>query len=193
MLESDFGPIHISVTTPGGRAARDDMVIHRVPSLQSHDLTTYNGIPVTRPQRTLLDLRATIEPGELRQAVRQAEYLRLPVDAAAIVPDRAASELELRFLALCRRHRLPTPEANVFIAGMRVDFLWRKERLVVETDGHAFHHGLIASQDDRARDAQLQALGYEVLRLTWKQVVDERAATAALVRGKLNARREALA
>ena len=185
MLEPSAGPIHVAVVTPGGRSPRQGIEIHRLPSLQSRDITIHNGIPATRPQQTLLDLRATIPPGELRLALRQAEYLKLPVDASAIVPDRAASELELRFLALCRRHRLPAPETNVLIAGMRVDFLWRSARLIVETDGRAYHRGLVAATDDRARDARLAALGYEVWRLSWRQVVHERAATAKLIRQRL--------
>lgn len=151
-------------------------------------MTLHHGIQVTTPQRTLLDLRATIQPGELRRAIRQAEILRLPIDARAVVPDRVTSELELRFLALCRHHRLPMPEANVFIGGLRVDFVWREARLVVETDGRAYHDGVIASEDDRARDARLATLGYEVLRLGWHEVVRERAATAARIRSRIRER-----
>jgi very-short-patch-repair endonuclease len=135
-----------------------------------------------------MDSRRTLEPGELRQAVRQAEFLGLPIDASAVIPDGATSELELRFLALCRRHRLATPEANVVVAGIRVDFLWREARLVVETDGYASHRGSVAFEEDRTRDAHLAALGYEVLRLTWRQVVRESASTAKLVRTRLRAR-----
>jgi very-short-patch-repair endonuclease len=188
MLEPLLGLIHVTVLTPGGRTKRDGLQVHRVPSLQSHDVTSAHGIPVTTPQRTLLDLRGAIEPGELRRALRQAEILRLPIDARAIVADRAASELELRFLALCRRHRLPMPETNVFIGGLRVDFVWRAARLVVETDGRAYHDGVIASEDDRTRDARLGALGFEVLRLDWYDVVHDRAATARRIRTRLRER-----
>lgn len=188
MLDLVGGPIHVAIRKPGGRAVRDGVVLHRFPSLQSHDVTSLHNIPVTRPQRTLLDLRATIDAGELRKAVRQAEFLELPIDAAAVISDRAASELEIRFLALCRRHRLPQPETNVMISGIRVDFLWPSQRLIVETDGYQSHRGLVAFQDDRARDARLRTLGYEVIRLTWRQVVDERAATARLLRARLQAR-----
>jgi very-short-patch-repair endonuclease len=188
MLEVVVGLIHVAVITPGGRARRDGLQIHRLPSLQSRDITLRHGIPVTTPQRTLLDLRGAIEPGELRRAIRQAEILDLPIDARAIISDRATSELELRFLALCRRHRLPPPETNVLIGGLRVDFVWREARLVVETDGRKYHRGIVASEDDRARHERLEALGYDVLRFTWDDVVRRPAATAKLVRQRLRAR-----
>jgi very-short-patch-repair endonuclease len=188
MLEHGQGPIHVSVRTPGGRSPQPGLAIHRIPSLQAHDVTVHHGIPVTTPQRTLLDIRNDLDPGELRRAVRQAEILRLPVDAGAIIGDRATSELELRFLDLCRRHRLPPPEVNVVIEGIRVDFLWRRERLIVETDGRAFHRGVVSQLDDRDRDQRLASLGYETFRLTWHQVVHERAATAALIRSRLRER-----
>lgn len=45
--------------------------------------------------------------------------------------DRARTELEQRMLSLCRRHRLPKPEVNVKVDRFEVDFLWRRERLIV--------------------------------------------------------------
>jgi hypothetical protein len=40
-----------------------------------------------------------------RQAVREAEFLGLPIDPRALVPDGTASELERIFLRLCRREK----------------------------------------------------------------------------------------
>jgi hypothetical protein len=48
------------------------------------------------------------------QALRQGEYLGLPIEAE-LDPDHTRSELDTRFLAVCRRHRLPKPEVNVRI------------------------------------------------------------------------------
>ena len=55
-----------------------------------------------------------------------------------------------------------------------VDFLWRDQRLVVETDGYRFHRGRLAFEADRARDVELKLLGYTVVRFTHRQVVDDR-------------------
>lgn len=79
------------------------------------------------------------------------------------------------------------PEVNVRIAGMIVDFLWRDARLIVETDGYRYHRGREAFEADRDRDLRLRAIGYEVIRLSHRQVVDDRRAVAATLRKLLGA------
>ncbi|MGH7552236.1 MAG: endonuclease domain-containing protein, partial [Longimicrobiales bacterium] len=88
-------------------------------------------------------------------------------------PAWTRSEAEERFLALIRKAELPTPEVNVSIGKCEVDFFWRHERLVVEVDGFAFHSSQRKFESDRRRDARLSASGVRVVRVTWRQVVDE--------------------
>ncbi|HET9739877.1 MAG TPA: DUF559 domain-containing protein, partial [Solirubrobacteraceae bacterium] len=59
------------------------------------------------------------------------------------------------------------------VEGYEVDLLWRRERLIVEVDGYAYHSTRQAFERDRARDAALQAAGYRVVRLTWRQIAYE--------------------
>ena len=66
-----------------------------------------------------------------------------------------------------------------------VDFLWRKRRLIVETDAYASHRGQQAFVDDRARDNEVMALGFDVLRFTDVRIANEPEAVAALVRVRL--------
>jgi very-short-patch-repair endonuclease len=96
----------------------------------------------------------------------------LPIEKEAM-PDRTRSELEALFLRLCRRSKLPGPEVNVPVGPFLVDFLWRGRRLIVETDGYRYHGGREAFEADRDRDLELKALGYEVIRLSLRQIVDE--------------------
>lgn len=70
------------------------------------------------------------------------------------------------------------PEVNVLIDGMTVDFLWREQRLVVETDSYATHGGTIAFEDDRERDLRLRRLGYAVHHFSERQLELEPAAVA---------------
>jgi very-short-patch-repair endonuclease len=98
------------------------------------------------------------------------------------------SELERRFLKAVLKGRLPRPEANAQLGRHRVDFLWRDHRLVVEVDGWRFHGHRLAFERDRVRDAELQLLGYSVLRFSWRQLRDEPAAVAATVTELLNRR-----
>ena len=96
--------------------------------------------------------------------------------------DPARSQLERRFLRLCSHHRLLTPEVNVRLGPFLVDFLWRRQRLVVETDGFETHRTRARFEADRARDAELKLLGYEVVRFTYRQVTDEPSRVAATLR-----------
>ena len=99
--------------------------------------------------------------------------------------DRTRSDLERDFLRLCRRHRIPAPHVNVRVGPHRVDFLWPDRRLVVETDGYRFHRGRVAFEDDRARDLDLRAQGYDVRRFTYRQVREEPSRIAADLRDAL--------
>jgi very-short-patch-repair endonuclease len=101
-------------------------------------------------------------------------------------PDLTRSELERRFLRLCRRHGLPKPEVNVRVGSFEIDFLWRDRSVVVETDGYRFHRGRVAFESDRARDAELKLLGYDVLRFTHRQVAWEASLVARTLRTLLS-------
>lgn len=182
------GPIDITVPTHSGRKRRRGIRIHRCQTLGAPLrpygtekrpvplVTVRDRIPVTTVPRTLADLPSTLAPYLVRRAIRQAEFLKLPV---GIETDRTRSDLERDFLRLCRRYGLPTPEVNVLIGGMTVDFLWRDARLVVETDSYATHGGTIAFEDDRERDMRLRRLGYSVHHFSERQLELEPAAVAA--------------
>jgi very-short-patch-repair endonuclease len=158
------------VTIPGEAKSRPGIWVHRSRTLTEDQVTRRLTIPVTTPTRTLADLRRTLPQPQFRAALRQAEYLGLPLKRE-IEPDHTRSELEARFLALCRRHRLPKPEVNVRLEDAVVDFLWRDRRLVVEVDGYAAHGGRAAFEADRGRDVRLRLHGYGVARFTWRQLV----------------------
>ncbi|CAN5134896.1 hypothetical protein BH11ACT2_BH11ACT2_18530 [soil metagenome] len=74
---------------------------------------------------------------------------------------------------------------QVTIAGVgRVDFVIG-ERLVVEIDGAEFHTSAEQFEEDRRRDAILSALGYRVLRFSYKQVERRWPEVEAAVRGAI--------
>ena len=93
------------------------------------------------------------------------------------------SPLEARLLPLLVRHGLPAPECNVWVrAGARsyeVDFLWRKWRLVVETDSAKYHDNPEARRRDDDRDRALPAAGYRIWRLRWDDLEQRPARTMA--------------
>lgn len=162
-------PSVIEVTVPGdaGRRPRDGIRVHRSITLLPSQITRRVGIPVTKPLRTLEDLRRKLPSDQFAASLRQAEFLRLPI-GKQLKPDHTRSELESRFLALCKHH-LPKPEVNVRVGPFLVDFLWRARRLVVEVDGFDTHGTRYAFEADRARDARLKLMGYDVVRFTWRR------------------------
>jgi predicted transcriptional regulator of viral defense system len=178
---------------------------HRTASLDPVDIARRNGIPVTAPARTLLDLAATLSPRALRRAVREAQAQRLVairqiVDAldrlgprrgarklARIVatgPAPTRSELEDAVLDLMLRGGIAHPDVNaaLILAGRRTvpDFRWPQQRLVVEADGGAWHDHLLAREDDAERQALLEAHGERVIRVTWTQAIARRSEIARL-------------
>jgi very-short-patch-repair endonuclease len=161
---SPNGPpaIHVTVPGAGGRKRRRGIVIHRSTTLGRDETTRRKNIPVTSRARTLRDL--------------------------GFGPEPTRSELERIFLRLCDGYRLPRPEVNVAIGPYTVDFLWRAQRLVVETDSWGFHSNRGAFEADRARDVDLKRQGYDVLRFTYRQVMTKRNVVAASLRAQLERR-----
>lgn len=187
LLPSRQGAIDVSVRGYGGKKKRRLIRVHRSLTLIPAQVTLCGGIPVTTPMRTLADLRRVssgdsrpISAWELRRATRQANVLGLPIGAEDR-HDRTRSDLESDFLALCGRRRIPPPEVNVRVGPHLVDFLWRGQMVVVETDGYLYHRGRETFRDDRARDLDLRARGFEVIRLAEKQVNDEPGLVAEVV------------
>jgi very-short-patch-repair endonuclease len=182
LLPHRNGAVDITVPGAGGRRRRPGIRLHRSLLLTPAVTTLRNDIAVTIPVRTLADLRRVATPDELRRAIRQAEVLGFEIGGDA---GRTRSELECLFLRLCRRHRIAPPEVNVRVGPFLVDFLWRDQRLVVETDGYRYHRGRVAFEDDRSRDLDLKLRGYSVVRFTHRQVVDEAARVAQTLRALL--------
>jgi hypothetical protein len=177
-------------------------------TLEPPDITKVDGIPCTSVARTLLDLADVIPRRGVERAVDQAEVLRL-FDLGAVREVLARSngrrgagilravlagydgptltdrELEERFLAICRAAGVPNPEVNSWFqledGPVKADFLWRSERLVVETDGWASHGTRQAFENDRRRDRRLRLAGYEVVRFTWRDVLHEAGEVATIL------------
>ncbi|MGH2963659.1 MAG: type IV toxin-antitoxin system AbiEi family antitoxin domain-containing protein [Solirubrobacterales bacterium] len=163
MLDPIEGPIH--VTVPHGRRTHAGVLLHRSRDRDRH--TVRKGIRVTTPSRTLVALAATSSNRRLVQAIDRADHhglLDIPELARLCEASRGRkgtarlssllahhrsipqtrSELERRFLRLCRDAGLPRPAVNVPIDGIEVDFVWPSQRLVVELDGYAFHRDDLA-------------------------------------------------
>jgi hypothetical protein len=68
----------VEITVPRGRSHRSTLaVLHQACDLPPGDITRIDGIPVTRPARTLVDLAAAVSPRVLEEAVDDALCRRL--------------------------------------------------------------------------------------------------------------------
>lgn len=203
---ADPRPGPIDVTVPGITGRRRRGVRCHGGQLDRRDVEHRAGLPVTTVARTLLDLAEQVTVPELVRTLDRAEAARLhrpaPVaDVLARANGRRGSgrlrqalliarpqdvltrsELERRALRTVRRHGLPQPEVNVVLCTYEVDLLWRERRLAVELDGRGSHGDGVAFERDRRRDATLAVAGWQVLRFTWRQVVNEPAWVAGTLR-----------
>ena len=188
MLRAHEAPIDLTLADDGGRKPRTGIRVHRSVTLIARLTTRRRGIPVTKPSRTLRDLRRTAPQPVFRQALRRALDLRLIRSSGIAEVDLTRSELERLFLRLCRRHRLPQPELNVQVGPYEVDFLWRDRGLIVEVDGYRHHGDRSSFERDRARDADLQSRAFRVLRFTYRQVTEDHSSVVAALHVMLGQR-----
>ena len=195
--------IHVTVPTTAGRK-RPGIIVHRTTTLRDEHVASVDGIPVTSVSRTLADLARTLDAASLRKTIERADRLNL-LDVSALPTTKRLqralaeahfgdlrSDLESDFLAVCRAHDIRTPETNVLLEGHTVDFLWREERLVVETDGWEHHHDRAAVRRDHRRDAALARAGFLVLRYTHHEVNHDPGTPAGEVRAFLAQRKPRL-
>jgi very-short-patch-repair endonuclease len=183
--------VEVTVTRKGPRT-RAGLVVHE--TRRAPQVRLVDSLPVTAPLRTLADLGSHPQIERMcAEALVLKHVTQQELDAARILsPERAAptrSELERRFLALIREAGLPRPRVNEAIGGHLVDFAWLDERVIVETDGWAAHGHRAAFERDHARDADLAARGWIVVRFTWRQVCDAPTRVVAQVSQTLAARR----
>jgi hypothetical protein len=162
--------VHVSVA---GRRLRPrpGLTPHTVVPYLPDEVRIRDGLRVTSPLRTLRDLR---HDDDLERLAAEAHLARLaPADAlGALVPNHAPtrSTLERAMRRIVDQAGLPQPLVNHHVAGRECDFVWPRERVIAETDGWHVHGSRRSFEDDRARDAALAALGYVVVRFTWRQL-----------------------
>jgi very-short-patch-repair endonuclease len=63
-----------------------------------------------------------------------------------------------------------------------LDARWRQQRLIVECDGFAAHATRKAFEENRARDRALVVDGWRVVRVTWRQLEEDRETIAGQLR-----------
>ena len=176
------GFVHVMVigSEPGRKPG---IRIHRTTQLSNDEITRREGIPVTTPARTIIDVAPTLRMAALEQLLAEAHRKRLGPQLHTLIaryprrpgvpalkgmldakPRFTRSKAERRVLEALRSAGF-NPETNVDLAGNEVDLCLPDHRIVIEVDGGPFHSSRPDRRRDYARDAELQVLGYSVIRV----------------------------
>jgi hypothetical protein len=198
---SPLDAIHI---TSGRRLRTSPLVTHSTNHWNVRDdIDVINGLRFTTPERTVLDLGYVLTRYQITSIIKEAAFwgefdVRRFHDEAARLTGRPGSAVTRRavqsYLAGCAGTRsaledrmvqriaergLPLPdEAGYPIGPHEVDVVWHKRRLIIEVDGPG-HRQPNSRKKDPQRDADLRAIGFEVVRFTNHAIDFRRDDTAA--------------
>lgn len=194
------GVVDVSVTRRC-ELRRPGLRVRGRPTLDAEDIFSWDGIPVTSPARTLVDLATELGPLGVERAVNDAdkrdlidpETLRLALDGYAGEPGApllrslldkrtfrlSDSDLEILFRPIAAAAKLPSPRSKQIVNGFEVDFFWPNLGLVVETDGLRYHRTPATQTRDARRDRAHVLAGMTPLRFTHYEVKHEPAQVRA--------------
>jgi very-short-patch-repair endonuclease len=209
-----YRPGTFHLTAPTRQRVKRDFVVHYA-LLDPEDCLVVDGIPVTSPARTVLDLAPDESRRNLDRLLNRADEreildrrrfealsaragghpgrVKFAAALSAFKPELAVlrSDLERRFRDLVVAAGLPTPQTNVFVEGYELDAYWEAEGFAVELDVYATHGSRLSFEEDRERADDLLLAGIELIRVTDVRLEREPRQTIARVAAHLERRRRA--
>ncbi len=206
------GTTHVLVTNGQRGLKLEGITLHQTASLAQREVRRIERLPVTSPERTLLDCAPLLAPHQLETALDEALAQRLTSLAKleatlerhphrrglarlrALITDRdrptvTKSVAEARFLELIRAARLPDPVTQAIVYGQSIDAYWPEAHFGVEVDGRTWHVQPRKFENDRRKDQILRDHGITVARTTWNQITNESLELIAHVSGQISAGR----
>ena len=188
-----------------GRVRVPGVKVHRRPNLREGWYGVYEGVPVTSPTQTLIDMATRYDRSTMERAINEADGLKLvrtddlrkALDGHAGEPGVARlreildrrnfrftpSELERVFIPLAREAGLPMPRTSVYVNGHEVDFHFPGLNLVVEADSLTYHRTPAQQSKDHVRDQDHVVAGLTTLRFTHAQINYEPERVLGVLRG----------
>jgi len=192
-----------TIVRPGnrGRNRSDGVLVRYSQTLTSDDVGTFDGIPITSPERTLIDLAAHADPA---RALREARRLKLITpyslavslerhrtrrgakrlkhlnDLYAGLPySRCRSNAEAKALEVLHDAGAEPPQVNEEFAGEEADLAWPDRMLIIEIDGPQYHR---ISAEDARKQAIWERARFTVRRISSDDVYDRPALLVELFR-----------
>lgn len=188
------GVVDVSVTRRC-ELKRPGLRVRGRPTLTAKDIVSRDGIPVTSPVRTMVDIATELGPLGVERAVNEAdkrdlidpETLRSALDQYAGQPGApllrhlldkrtfllSDSDLEVLFRPIATAVKLLPPLSKQVLNGFEVDFFFPDLGLVVETDGLRYHRTPSTQARDARRDRAHILAGMTPLRFTHYEIKHE--------------------
>lgn len=197
-------PAVVEVTAPTARTV-PGVLVHRS-RRGPLERAFADGIPVTTPARTLVDLAARLDRDDLSRACHQAfiHHRSGPRQVRRVLRDHprtpgsdrllrmlegdnpiTLSRMERRFLQLLKQDGLEWPATNERVGSYLVDCRWPHLHLTVELDSYRFHGSRRAWERDRRRDREARLRGDELLRYVYEDVFEQPEAMLAELRERI--------
>lgn len=187
--------VDVHVVVAASPRLRPGIHVHRRRNHELPGRREVDGIPVTHPVATLVDLAADLPDGQMEAVVNEADHrklvnperLRRALDGLPPWPGMTrlrgmldgptitltTTKLEQLFLPLAFEVGLPAPQTQTWMDGYRVDFYWPELGLVVETDSLRYHRTPFKQAADKRRDNAHAGSGLTALRFTHGQICHE--------------------
>lgn len=197
-------PVPLDVASPRRCTSRASIRLTQRPGIQR---SFHRGLPVVPLAEAMLAATRELSRNSLRLVLARAEFervldrpglefvlrsgrpgsrkLREAVDSHLPALAACVNGLERDFVLLCEAEGIPIPEPNPRVGRYRPDMLWREAKLIVELDGAGAHTTPAQQLADARRQAELEALGYAVVRFGWSDVRLRPGWVAAQVRRRL--------
>jgi Protein of unknown function (DUF559) len=157
--------------------------------------TRHDGIPITTPERVVIDLAPHLNRKDTTRLVREALRLGLTNTArmtsalnrhpnhrgtrfvrelskrySSLPISRTRSDAEALALEILQKAGAELPGVNVRVAGEEADLVWMRRREIIEIDGPQFHR---VRDEDARKQRKWEAIGFKVRRISSDAVYDE--------------------
>jgi len=213
-------PLHLTVDQSIKRTGAPDLRVHRRLRFdpESSQCVDREGLRVTTLPRTIIDSwpllpvrerrplvldvarRGLVTAAQLREALTERSNVggrRTLLQTIELIEDGVESELEAHGVLNVFRHRsLPRSVGQYRVTlptgRIKLDRCWPEAKLAVELDGAAHHTSPEDRERDLARDRELAALGWVVLRFTYADVLRDPEGVRAKILAVYSARMEQL-
>lgn len=200
------GPVHVIL--PQKRRNRRGLVLHQG-RLARTDVRTVDGIRVTAPNRTLVDLTGTVPERALEAALDDAIQLGLTTIPSLhryikdhnlqhrpgmrtlrkLLDDRAEGavhkELERMFRRKLKASGLPEPVRQFPLGRYFIDCVYPDAMVAIELDGLGGHFSAEDFRRGKRKDNKIVLAGFDLFHFTWEDVNDRWPVTERTIREAL--------